>query len=154
MACEDFWDHLASLRSPRCFCAQGVRRSFLCDGKKKSEIQSGYFLWVHLGVGVYIEMVVEQIPISWYFMRFHQWSKVMIQGRLQRWMMNLEWFTVWGCQSGCVSFLHMILGYKKLGRCTSEIFKKDRQLQEIYGNMGTNKWTGIKLGVASQLESG
>lgn len=153
MACEDFWDHLASLRSPGCFCAQGVRRSFLCD-EKKSEIQSGYFLWVHLGVGVYIEMVVEQIPISWYFMRFHQWSKVMIQGRLQRWMMNLEWFTVWGCQSGCVSFLHMILGYKKLGRCTSEIFKKDRQLQEIYGNMGTNKWTGIKLGVASQLESG
>ena len=74
--------------------------------------------------------------ISWGFINDQRWWS----REIQRWMMNLEWFTVWGCQSGCYFFLHMILGYKKLGRCTSDIFKKDRHLhlQEIiiwkYGN--------------------
>ena len=157
MACEDFWDHLASLRSPGCFCAQGVWRSLLCDGKKKGKIQSGYFLWVHLGVGVYIEMVRYGGWKNPGFMIFHEVSS-MIKGDDpgktpalddESWVVYRVGLPIW-----MLFFLRMIFGYKKLGRCTSEIFKKDRHLQEIYGNMGTNKRTGIKLGVASQLESG
>ena len=50
-----------------------------CYVMKKSKIQSGYFLWVHLGVGVYIEMVRYGGWKNPGFMIFHEVSS-MIKG--------------------------------------------------------------------------
>ena len=124
---------------------------------KKSKIQSGYFLWVHLGVGVYIEMVRYGGWKNPGFMIFHEVSS-MIKGDDpgktpalddESWVVYRVGLPIW-----MLFFFAHDFWIQKTGQVHFWNLQKDRHLQEIYGNMGTNKWTGIKLGVASQLESG